>query len=173
MTREYGPEDGPVTVATGDDGRTLANTDGFARIPSLVSVGLDNSIRTDDLEQPTSVASFSPSGELILFDSARQQGHVDVGSIADDRVLPRGLPADIHPDGAFVDPLGWLDDETAVVLAHADVTVAVDLLDRPTADRPAPDWPWSPSRERGLVGLTLLAGPLALGGAAAWRQRLP
>lgn len=95
------------------------------------------------------------------------------------------------PDGQVVVTSWTADDDSEATLALVDptsdrwrsvgsvapelldsLTVATDLVstDRPTIERPSPDWPWSIERRVGVgvvSGLVLLAGGFLL-----WRRRL-
>ncbi len=201
---DSGPE--AVTVGISDEGIPVEYTEGFLRIPSTIGVGYSDGFLTEELAGATPAAFFSPDGTRVLFGNGSLRSEVDLVSVSDERVVRLPLNPDVHPDGAYVTPLGWVDDETPVVLARTNSepphvalmsapaqpggqasyrivtrtaptddsgavasyqTVAVDLLDHPTADLAAPEWPWPVERKVWLLALSMAA--VLIG--AAWVTR--
>ncbi|GAA1477792.1 hypothetical protein GCM10009623_22380 [Nocardioides aestuarii] len=151
--------------------------------------------------EPTPVAAMSPDGTRVAVGSTTPNGAVDVVDLNRMRVrlayfggydegqttyAPLGwlgadtiaVAADVASRGTDIvlvpAPGNRRDGEAVVARVEdgvADLTVAVDLLDRPTVDRPGPDWPWSEERQRLVLAGAGLLVLLAVAAAVVVRRR--
>lgn len=135
------------------------------------------------------VGSTTPNGAVDVVDLDRkrvrlayfggydegQTTYAPLGWVGDDTIAVAADVASRGTDVVLVPAPGNGRDGEAVVTrvedGVADLTVAVDLLDRPTVDRPAPDWPWSELRQRLVLGGAALLVAIAAAAAVAVRRR--
>lgn len=150
---------------------------------------------------PGSVGMASPDGTQLAVGSTTPNGAVDVVDLDRMRVRlayfggydeaqttysPLGwlgadtiaVAADVASRGTDVvlvpAPGNGRDGEAVVTRVEdgvGDLTVAVDLLDEPTVDRPSPDWPWSEQRQRLVLGGAGMLVLLAVAAAVVVRRR--
>lgn len=199
MTTDPTPvREGGSGLAVADDGRLVLTEPGYAFVIGEDGPGAGFSLQRS--LDPTAVAVVSPDGTRVAVGSRTPNGAVDVldldrqrvrlayfngydgdashralGWRGDDRVV---VAADVPTRGTEVVlvPAPGNNDDGEVVVTRADsvlgsLSVAVDLLDRPTVDRPAPDWPWSEQRQRLVLGGAGLLVLLAAAAAVVVRRR--
>lgn len=130
-------------TAVSDDGTLLVTQqDGWVMRYQATSPE-DRSFSVGQTLNPAPVGAVSPDGSLLAVGSSARDSSVDVADLGRLRLAPRELPVDVYPDGASVRPLGWLDDETVVVVASAEGDSAlgrshVAVMSAPTV--PEEEW---------------------------------
>lgn len=183
-----------------DDAGTLVHTEpGYVFVAGDDSLGAG--FAADRPLEGTAVGSASPDGTRVAVGSTSPNGAVDVldldrmrvrlayfggydegqttyaplGWLGADTIVVAADVASRGTDVVLVPAPGNRRDGEAVVTrvdeGVAHLTVAVELLDRPTVDRPSPDWPWSEERQRLVLGAAGLLVLLAVAAAVVVRRR--
>jgi hypothetical protein len=172
---------GRVTISDGGgllawDGVRVRTSDlPGARMGGMVPVNRDGEVALSTFEQ----------GTVVLVDGLRSRT-VDVGVhdgqvrvmplawvgdellvVTDDNGPSDGVLRLVPTAGGASRTVGTVDGGV-----NPSLTVAADLLtpDRPTLERPAPDWPWSDERRAVAIGLGVV-GVLALLVGIGWLRR--
>jgi hypothetical protein len=190
---------GTSSLAVDDSGRQVLAQENYVFVTggTYPGAGFDP-LRPLD---PTAVGATSPDGTRVAVGSASANGAVDVldldrmrvrlayfgaydqdashsplGWVDDDTIVIAVEPPDRDPEVLVLPaPGNRRDGERVVTRTDADqnyLSVAVDLLDRPTVERAEPDWPWSTTTTASLAAGAAVTCLLALG-LALWTRRRP
>jgi hypothetical protein len=107
-------------TAISDDGTLLVTQqDGWVMRYQATSPQ-DRSFSVGRVLNPAPAGAMSPDGSMLAIGSYARETSMDLADLEGVRLAPRALSPDVYPDGAFVRPLGWLDDDTVVVLARTE-----------------------------------------------------
>lgn len=107
-------------TAITDDGTLLVTQqDGWVMRYQAASPQ-DRSFSVGRVLNPAPAGAVSPDGSMLAVGSYARETSMDLADLEGIRLAPRALSPDVYPEGAFVRPLGWLDDDTVVVLARTE-----------------------------------------------------
>ncbi|RYB90132.1 hypothetical protein EUA06_12090 [Nocardioides glacieisoli] len=144
-------ESASVTSMTWAPDSARLRWNGWGEKGARVAAWIDTTGSTEDIDVERFGARGipSPSFDVVALDSgeevaaapferAPEPGGREAGIPVD-----RALPADLHPDGAVVTPVGWADEDTLVAIIDPPPS---DVVERPrlalltSPDRPESEW---------------------------------